>query len=70
MSWAGSEMKITDLLPPDRKTTGSPAIPVKVYVHVQMDPEIVKRLKHAAMSRGYRLGEFLEHVLNNVLPKG
>lgn len=52
-----------DVLPSKRTWTS------KVYVHAQMRPEIVERLKHAAAERGYRLGEFLEMLLDNVLPK-
>lgn len=52
---------------PTRRTVAD--VKTKVYLHVQIDPEIVQRLKRTASERGYKPGEFLEQLLDTVLPK-
>jgi uridine kinase len=55
-----------DILPPKRTVSD---MKTKVYIHAQIDPSIVRRLKHEASNRGYKMGEFLELLLDSALPK-
>lgn len=59
-------MPVKDFLPPQRTKE---EMKTKVYIHAQLDPDIVRRLKLTASKRGYKMGEFLEELLNTVLPK-
>lgn len=54
------------MLPPPKTT-----IPkrLKTYLHVYIDPDLVRRLKSEAQKRGYKVNEFVEEILRRVLPK-
>lgn len=41
----------------------------RVYTHFMLPPGIVERLKQTAFSRGYKPANFLEELLDSVLPK-